>query len=323
MARPCWRRATSVRRLATTATAITAPLRRKWTRWPTPAAPATARSPSFSRKPRCGTSSKAKASPVAPPATAIMRFASPRTISWACRGRILRPLPRAREREIRRHARRRQGRRGHPCRSRSTSRTGSTRPTQRSPRPKNKGMEVSEPKFNLQKASDALTNARTQIHSFKVDVVKKALADGEKVVDRGPGQGRPRLGGIPVPPVLAGGLAGSDPDSHRAAVALYPHLADSRETGGFQGEGAAGKSVARASAKLTLAGKVRFCHGQKTTALGSSLAFGFDLSPPASIAKANQQTRTSRSRRPGVLGRARNVVPQRRSRLWLVRYSLS
>lgn len=45
-----------------------------------------------------------------------------------------------------------------------------------------KGMEVSEPKFNLQKASDSLTNARTQIHSFRVDVVQKALADGEKVV---------------------------------------------------------------------------------------------------------------------------------------------
>ncbi len=44
------------------------------------------------------------------------------------------------------------------------------------------GMEVSEPKFNLRKASDALTNARTQIHSFKVDVVEKALADGEDVV---------------------------------------------------------------------------------------------------------------------------------------------
>ncbi len=45
-----------------------------------------------------------------------------------------------------------------------------------------KGMEVSEPKFNLHKALDALTNARTQIHSFKVDVVEKALADGNNVV---------------------------------------------------------------------------------------------------------------------------------------------
>ena len=43
-------------------------------------------------------------------------------------------------------------------------------------------MEVSEPKFNLHKAFDSLTNARTQIHSFKVDVVQKALADGENVV---------------------------------------------------------------------------------------------------------------------------------------------
>jgi hypothetical protein len=44
------------------------------------------------------------------------------------------------------------------------------------------GMEVSEPKFNLRKAADALTNARTLIHGFKVDVVQKALADGEEVV---------------------------------------------------------------------------------------------------------------------------------------------
>ncbi|MGO9109234.1 MAG: cytochrome c3 family protein [Thermoguttaceae bacterium] len=49
-------------------------------------------------------------------------------------------------------------------------------------RAEEKGMEVSEPKFNLHKAFDSLTNARTQIHSFQVDVVQKALADGEKVV---------------------------------------------------------------------------------------------------------------------------------------------
>ena len=45
-----------------------------------------------------------------------------------------------------------------------------------------KGMEVSEPKFNLRRAGDALTNARTQIHTFKVAIVQKALAEGEKVV---------------------------------------------------------------------------------------------------------------------------------------------
>ena len=43
-------------------------------------------------------------------------------------------------------------------------------------------MEVSQPAFELHKAEDALTNARTQIHTFKVDVVEKAVADGEKVL---------------------------------------------------------------------------------------------------------------------------------------------
>lgn len=44
------------------------------------------------------------------------------------------------------------------------------------------GMEVSKPKFDLRKASDALTNARSLIHSFNVATVDKALADGDKVV---------------------------------------------------------------------------------------------------------------------------------------------
>ena len=46
-----------------------------------------------------------------------------------------------------------------------------------------KGMEVSQPEVRIStRPQDALTNARTQIHSFKVDVVEKALADGEKVL---------------------------------------------------------------------------------------------------------------------------------------------
>ncbi len=44
------------------------------------------------------------------------------------------------------------------------------------------GMEVSKPKFDLRKASDALTNARTMIHSFNVATVDKALEEGDKVV---------------------------------------------------------------------------------------------------------------------------------------------
>jgi hypothetical protein len=45
------------------------------------------------------------------------------------------------------------------------------------------GMEVSQPQFDLRKASDALTNARSQVHSFKVAPVKAAVAEGEKVVE--------------------------------------------------------------------------------------------------------------------------------------------
>lgn len=44
------------------------------------------------------------------------------------------------------------------------------------------GMEVSEAKFNLRKATDSLTNARTLIHTFQVSPVEKALAEGEKIV---------------------------------------------------------------------------------------------------------------------------------------------
>jgi predicted CXXCH cytochrome family protein len=44
------------------------------------------------------------------------------------------------------------------------------------------GMEVSQPQFNLRKASDALTNARSLIHAFQPDPVEKALAGGQEVV---------------------------------------------------------------------------------------------------------------------------------------------
>ncbi|MFZ1934859.1 MAG: cytochrome c3 family protein [Thermoguttaceae bacterium] len=42
------------------------------------------------------------------------------------------------------------------------------------------GMEVSAPKFELRNAVNALTNARTLLHSFAVKPVQAALADGEK-----------------------------------------------------------------------------------------------------------------------------------------------
>ena len=43
------------------------------------------------------------------------------------------------------------------------------------------GMEVSQPKYELRDAVNALTNARTLLHSFQVKPVEAALADGEKV----------------------------------------------------------------------------------------------------------------------------------------------
>jgi predicted CXXCH cytochrome family protein len=55
------------------------------------------------------------------------------------------------------------------------------------------GMEVSQPKFELRNASDALTNARTMIHSFNVDTVEKALSVGEKVVAEAQGKGAEAL----------------------------------------------------------------------------------------------------------------------------------
>jgi len=44
------------------------------------------------------------------------------------------------------------------------------------------GMEVSKPRFELQKAVDSLINARSLIHTFQVKPVAKAVADGEAVV---------------------------------------------------------------------------------------------------------------------------------------------
>jgi hypothetical protein len=44
------------------------------------------------------------------------------------------------------------------------------------------GMEVSKPRFEMRKATDALTNARVQIHSFDPVPVEKILAEGQDVV---------------------------------------------------------------------------------------------------------------------------------------------
>ena len=43
-------------------------------------------------------------------------------------------------------------------------------------------MEVSQPKYELRKATTALTRAHTMLHSFRVEPVGKALVEGQKVV---------------------------------------------------------------------------------------------------------------------------------------------
>ena len=44
-------------------------------------------------------------------------------------------------------------------------------------------MEVSQPQFEIHKAFNALTNARTLLHSFQVKPVAAALDDGLKVTE--------------------------------------------------------------------------------------------------------------------------------------------
>ena len=87
------------------------------------------------------------------------------------------------------------------------------------------GMEVSEPKFDLRNAVNALTNARTLLHSFQVKPVEAALADGEKVADEGPRQGRSCLGGIYLSEGMAGRVAGAHLDRHRHAAPLHSDAA--------------------------------------------------------------------------------------------------
>ena len=119
-ARPCWTRATSARRPATIATAITAPRRRK----------------SDSVANACGTCHgkiaklfadtkmrhKFETEGLPGCATCHSNHEIREPIgqfSGHAERRLLRPLPRAGKAEVRRHDRRRRGRQDHPCRSRT------------------------------------------------------------------------------------------------------------------------------------------------------------------------------------------------------------
>ena len=89
-------------------------------------------------------------------------------------------------------------------------------------------MEVSEPKFELRNAVNALTNARTLLHSFQVKPVEAALADGEKVAAEVQSKADHALEEYTYRQGLAGRLAGAHLDRHRHAAALHPHAARRR-----------------------------------------------------------------------------------------------
>ena len=104
-----------------------------------------------------------------------------------------------------------------PRRPRTNSRAGSSTAQDTLGEAERLGMEVSQPQFTLRKASDALTNARSLIHTFQPGPVETALADGQKVVDEVQEQGRPCPRGVHHAADLAGGLAGADLAGDRPA----------------------------------------------------------------------------------------------------------
>ena len=87
------------------------------------------------------------------------------------------------------------------------------------------GMEVSEPKFELRNAVNALTNARTLLHSFQVKPVEAALADGEKVAAEVQGKADHALAGTYPSEGMAGRVAGAHLDRHRHVAPLHSHAA--------------------------------------------------------------------------------------------------
>ncbi len=153
--------------------------------------------------------------------------------------RILRPLPRRRERS-------------------------STAPRPPAPRPPRPSMPISQRlKDGIEKAEETLAEAERKGHggqparssistrprmrsptpaprsiaskstwSRRPWPMARRFDRPRRPRQRRPGQGRQSPGGIHTPPLLAGDHAGADPDGHRAAGALYPQLADPRESGG-------------------------------------------------------------------------------------------
>ena len=86
-------------------------------------------------------------------------------------------------------------------------------------------MEVSQPRFELRKAADALTNARSLIHTFQVKPVAKAVADGEAVVADVQAKADHALAEHTSRQDLAGDLPGAHLAGDRPARLLHSHPA--------------------------------------------------------------------------------------------------
>ncbi len=120
-----------------------------------------------------------RSSPVAPPATAATRSSRPRTKWWECEGGAV---------CVKCHENGKYGATLAGAAAARTIRSGLDELHQQIAQAEatlaeaeRLGMEVSQPKFELRNAVNALTNARTLLHSFQVKPVEAALADGEKV----------------------------------------------------------------------------------------------------------------------------------------------
>ena len=87
------------------------------------------------------------------------------------------------------------------------------------------GMQVRGSRFDLRQAFDALTNARTLVHSFSPGPIEGALDEGLKVTSDVRGAAEGALREYTKRPHLAGQLSGPHSDCRRPASVLHPQPA--------------------------------------------------------------------------------------------------
>ncbi len=92
------------------------------------------------------------------------------------------------------------------------------------------GMEVRGPRFDLRKAEMALTNARTQVHSFALEPTNQTFAGRYSSHHGRAAEGRRCPRPVYLSPDLAGGLDGADHAGRGAVDPVHPRTADSRQS---------------------------------------------------------------------------------------------